>query len=190
MMRGLTLVELLVVLVLTSLLMTLVVQGLGTVLVNLDRVASYQQDVNRGLLQNRWFITSVSAVVAHSSSERSFTGDEEGFTALTLEPLATASGIPTMMRWHLVPSSTGGLDVIYSEGDRISWRLASLPFSQAEFEYFSREQGWVGSWNQQDIRNEYIPRQVRLRRRDGEEDVFWLANLHNFHLPLIDYRNE
>ena len=51
MMRGLTLVELLVVLVLTSLLMTLVVQGLGTVLVNLDRVASYQQDVNRGLLQ-------------------------------------------------------------------------------------------------------------------------------------------
>lgn len=189
-MRGLTLVELLVVLVLSSLLMTLIAQGISFTLLNLDRVTRYQREATRELLEFHWFTTSASAIVAHTSPERRFTGTEDGFTALTLEPLAAASGLPTLVRWQLRPSLTGtGMDILYSEGREVNWLVKSLPFATARFEYLSRERGWLGSWAGRDERGEYIPQQLRLTRGDREE-VYWLVHLPNFHQPVIDYRNE
>lgn len=190
-MRGLTLVELLVVMVLASLLVTLFTQTVGLALLTLSRVTSYQETAAEELLQQNWFITSVSAIVSHETSDWRFVGDSRTFTALTLEPLAADSGVPTMMRWRLkAPLSGEGMDVIYSEGSAVSWKLASLPFENAEFEYLSRDKGWVTSWRQEDIRREYIPKQVRLKRADGGSAVWWIADLQNYHQPIPDTRDE
>ena len=73
---GLTLVEMLVVLVLASLLGTVIVQGTGFFLGQYARVQRVQLDVNEAALFEHWFVSTVAAALPSRVETRQFVGSE------------------------------------------------------------------------------------------------------------------
>ena len=111
---GLTLLETLVVFVLASLVGTLLVQGAGFFLGQYDNVKRIGREASSEALQQRWFASTVRAMVPYLAEDRRFAGDSTSFQGVTTQPLGARSGIPVAARWSIV-ADDAGTAVIYAE---------------------------------------------------------------------------
>ena len=111
---GLTLLEVLVVFVLASLVGTLLVQGTGFFLGQYDSVKRIGREASSDAMQQRWFASTVHAMVPYLAEDRRFVGDSEFFQGVTVQPLRVRSGIPVAARWSIVPGEEGTA-VLYAE---------------------------------------------------------------------------
>lgn len=111
---GLTLLEMLVVFVLASLVGTLLVQGTGFFLSQYDTVKRIGREASSEALQQRWFASTVHAMVPYPAEDRRFVGDAGYFQGVTTQPLRARSGIPVAARWSVVVGEEG-TDVVYTE---------------------------------------------------------------------------
>ena len=180
--RGLTLVEMLVVLVLVSLLGTLVIQSTGFFLGQYAALDRLQRKSSLSALREHWFASTIAAMVPSRLAARRFVGDKSAFEGVTLQPLAAASGRPVRVRW-----SIDGDRVFYAERGLRPWIILGVPGSTLRFEYSDSTGGWHDSWPQEENRDQ-IPRMVRLLSSDGR--VLWLAHFDLFPEPVPNYREE
>ena len=180
--RGLTLVEMLVVLVLVSLLGTLVLQGTGFFLDQFATVERIRRDMSRAELRNHWFTSTVGAILPSRQSERRFVGESTYFEGVTLQPLAAASGQPSRIRW-----SIDGDSVLYAESGTQPWTILGGHDTELSFQYAGSSRQWHDLWSLEESR-EYIPRMVRLVSSDGR--VLWLARFDLHPEPVANYREE
>ena len=180
--RGLTLVEMLVVLVLVSLLGTLVMQGTGFFLDQFATVERIHRDASRADLRNHWFASTVGAILPSRHAERSFVGESTYFEGVTLEPLAAASGQPSRVRW-----SIEGDRVLYAENGTQPWTILVGDDTGLSFQYAGTSRQWREWWSPDETR-EYTPRMVRLVSSDGR--VLWLAHFDLHPEPVANYREE
>ena len=111
---GLTLLEMLVVFVLASLVSTLLIQGAGFFLAQYDTVKRIGREASSEALQQRWFASTVHAMVPYLAADRRFDGDSASFQGVTIQPLRARSGIPVAARWSIIAGEEGTA-VVYAE---------------------------------------------------------------------------
>ena len=111
---GLTLLEMLVVFVLASLVGTLLIQGAGFFLGQYDTVKRIGREASSEALQQRWFASTVHAMVPYLATDRRFVGDFGSFQGVTMQPLRARSGVPVAARWSIV-AGAAGTAVVYAE---------------------------------------------------------------------------
>ena len=180
--QGLTLVEMLVVLVLVALLGILVVQGTGFFLRHYAAIDRIQRDSSLAALREHWFASTVAAMIPSRLAARRFVGDNAAFEGVTLQPLAAEAGRPVRIRWFIDAGS-----VLYAERSSRPWTILKVRDDTLMFQYADSAGAWHERWPQSEKR-EHIPRMVRLRSSDGR--VLWLAHFDLFPRPVPNYREE
>ena len=178
-MAGLSLLEMLVVLVLASLLTTLLVQGLGFFLSSSDAARRHASRAAEAHQQQHWFASSVRSMVPYLDPERAFAGDASAFAGITLEPLGAEPGLPREVRWSIEPD---GESVRYVESSGLDaaadWTLLRAPGESLRFEYADRAGRWHERWPVAEVAREWIPGQVRLVGADGRALLSARLSLH------------
>lgn len=189
---GLTLLEMLVVFVLASLLGTLLIQGSGFFLGQYDTVKRIGRQASSEALQQRWFASTVHAMLPYLAEDRRFVGDSTSFRGVTMQPLRARPGIPIAARWMIVAAEGEGVAVVYAEqpspcpsdtGGANSRSAsacdpATTPFGDIRwivlesaepltFRYAGLDGVWQDRWPAGAAR-EWIPRQVRLVTPAGQ----------------------
>ena len=186
--RGMTLLELLVVLALVALLGTLIVQGVGFFLSRFDTVQRVARDAAQAQMQQHWFASSVEGMVPYRQEAYQFNGDAASFAGITIQPLGAESGMPAVVRWTIETDVRGSV-VTYAEdaaptnAGGLTWAILATPESLA-FQYAGTDATWHDAWPPRDS-TEHIPRLVRMVGVDG---VVWLAELDLFPEPVANYR--
>lgn len=134
-MRGFTLLEMLVVVLIAGMALALTSQALTQFQHAQERASASAQGGREYRLAERWFHDSVTGlyaagdpwhpgpqprrpqnVVAGPDDLPVFQGSERGFSGLTLLPVLAGQGIPTLQVWSIVPGNAGN-DALALEED-------------------------------------------------------------------------
>ena len=185
--QGLTLIEMLVVLVLVSLLGTLLIQGTGYFLGRYAQVTRVHRDASLAALRQHWFVSTVRTMVPSRVETRQFTGDDTAFEGTTLQPLAAESGLPVRVRWS-ISGDRDGDSVVYTEDGGEPWTVLTSGEGELSFEYADATGAWQDHWRAASDARERIPRTVRLVSTAG--GTVWLARLELHPVPVPNYREE
>jgi prepilin-type N-terminal cleavage/methylation domain-containing protein len=163
---GFTLLEVLVVLVLTGLASTILLQGLQHVFRLQGDFGAEIYRTRQGAMQAAWFRQSVNALMPdYAEGRHKFRGQRDGFDGLTLSPLDLADGTLAPFSWRLRFERGEGRTVLhYGQGtDPIA--VLSLR-GRANFEYLdatgTAHESWppfTGTWPQ-------LPSAIRLQGVD------------------------
>ena len=180
--KGLSLLEMLVVLALLSLLSALILQGLGTFADRYDTVQRVHRDASFAALRQHWFVTSVRGLVPVGVVARRFQGDAHSFQGTTLRPLAVESGLPARMRWRIEGSARQA--VMYAEDDAEAWQVLASERDGLAFEYADSNGEWHEHWPAASSQGEWIPSMIRLTAED--DDTIWLASIAASPRPAFD----
>lgn len=186
---GLTLIEMLVVLVLVSLLGTLLIQGTGFFLGRYATVNRIHREASHAALGQHWFISSVQAMVPSRLEARRFAGDASSFEGITLQALAAESGLPVRARWSIVVDGTSEIVVYAQEEGGEPWTVLVSDDGGLAFQYADSTGHWHDHWpTARDARRphrEHIPRMIRLSSRAGRS--LWLVRLDLFPEPVPNH---
>lgn len=188
--RGLTLIEMLVVLVLVSLLGTLLIQGLGFFLGKYATAKRVHREASLATLRQHWFISTVQAMVPSRLEARRFAGDASSFEGVTLQPLDADPGLPVRARWSIAPGDDGGSTaVVYAQEDGAPWTVLVSDEEDLAFQYADSAGRWHDRWpvasDAPRPSPERIPRMVRLV--SDARRTLWLASLDLFPEPVPNY---
>lgn len=179
--RGLSLLEMLVVLVLAALLSTLLIQGLGFFLAAVERAGRHAGQGALAALPQQWFSESVRSMMPFLDPAQGFVGDAQGFEAISLTGLASEAGYPVRIRWSI----EGGA-LRYREQDGVDWTLTELGGNAGFFEYANRAGVWKRQWRHAPVAQQWMPSQVRLLALDGS--VLWVARMALHPAPVVNPR--
>ena len=189
---GLTLLEMLVVLILVSLLGTLLIQGIGFFLGKYAMATRVHRDASVAALRQHWFISTVQAMVPSRIEAGRFTGDAASFEGVTLQALAAESGLPVRVRWSIDPDGASESVVYTQEGGGRPWTVLASDEDGLAFQYADSSGHWHDRWpSVSDTRSpsrERIPCMVRLVTPSGR--WVWLARLELFPRPVPNHREE
>ena len=185
--RGLTLIEMLVVLVLVSLLGTLLIQGGGFFLGQYATVKRVHRDASLAELRRHWFASTLQAMVPSKVEARRFAGDASSFEGVTLQALAAEPGLPVRVRWS-IDGDAASHTVVYEEEDTEPWTVLSTQGDALAFQYADSARQWHERWPVAEDARERIPRRVRLVSAGGA--TLWLAHLDLYPEPVPNYREE
>jgi general secretion pathway protein J len=163
--RGLSLLEMLVVLSLVSMVTSILFQGYGYMLSNYQRIQLRQSTGIQVSLANSWFRGSLENLVAYREPEQRFTATAAVISTTTFTPLLSRAGIPTVIRWELLATDEGP-QLVYSEKGR-TFSIHSWPEgTSAAFRFRSRTDGWQESWNVTEP--QHIPSAIVLQLQSAE----------------------
>ncbi len=185
--RGLTLIEMLVVLVLVALLGTLLVQGAGFFLGKYATVQRVHREATLAELHQHWFASTLQAMLPSRLEARRFAGGPASFEGVTLQALSAEPGRPVRVRWSL-EGDGGATAVLYQEESAAPWTVLRADAAGLAFQYADSAREWHDRWPVTDDALERIPRLVRLAAAGGR--TLWLARLELFPVPVPNYREE
>ena len=185
--QGLTLIEMLVVLVLVSLLGTLLIQGAGFFLGQYASVQRVHREASLAELRQHWFASTLQAMVPSRLEARRFAGDASSFEGVTLQGLRARSGDPARVRWSI--DGDGGSSVVrYQEGEAARWVVLRSDRGPLAFQYAGADREWHERWPLAEDALERIPHAIRLVSSGG--GLLWMARLDLFPEPVPNYREE
>jgi|GEM_PF-1109506 len=177
--RGITLFEMLVVLVIVSLVGGLLMQALWQVLDVRGRTLSQIHYQERGLQSERWFRDAVNSLVAEVDriEEGVFRGDRDGFSGTSLASLDEPYGVPARISWR-IQGDDGAYSLIMS-GKEENYELMRLRDGPAGFRYLDEEGAWHEEWPSSDFGtpDAQLPRAISFRGEGPRKPVFWLARI-------------
>ena len=190
--QGLTLLEMLVVLVLVSLLGTLLIQGVGFFLGQYATVKRVHRDLSLTALHRHWFVSTAQAMVSSRAEAMRFVGDASSFEGVTLQSLAGEPGMPVRVRWSVGGDGESKV-VAYAEGGGAPWTVLALDGETLAFQYADSAGRWRDHWpiaegGPRSPAQEAIPRMIRLISEAGR--TVWLAHLDFFPEPVPNYRED
>ena len=177
------------VLVLTSLLATLIIQSLVYVLSLRERVLTQLEISEAARLSEHWYRQSLNAVVADlDERERRFAGSSDAFSAITLTAIHQPYGVPTQIRWTI--DSDGATQHLRYEAedhdgfDVLTWRGGS-----AKFSYLDHDGEWHQQWPPRfGEPTHQLPAAVLLQAPDVIQGGAWLASIQAAKDPRIGLR--
>jgi prepilin-type N-terminal cleavage/methylation domain-containing protein len=183
--KGFTLMEMLVVLILTGLISTLLIQGLTHVLGLRIRFLSQLEKQTTETLQAHWFREiSRSLVPDHPSGKNIFSGTEQGFQGLSFASLSGIKGVPTPVFIELVYKS-GNIFLQYKEtnpnaliGDETfaAWEIARWTGHGGRFSYLDRSGRWHSHWPPPIDKSNQLPEGILLEADDALGKVNWFVS--------------
>lgn len=141
-MRGFTLMEMLVTLMLVSFATMLMFQMLGSYRLANERVRVQSGGIDRRALFHAWFRQSVHGLYIADGLE--FGGDGDRFRGTSLNPLYAVEGVPTVIEWRLLRAGDG-VWIAYLENGSERWRQP-LASGGARFVYLDAEGRRQDAW--------------------------------------------
>ncbi|MDX2143322.1 MAG: prepilin-type N-terminal cleavage/methylation domain-containing protein [Rhodospirillaceae bacterium] len=147
--RGFTLVEVLVVLVITSLVSVVLMQGLGLILNLQDNLGAQLTDIQRAIIQRNTVLQPLQGVVADfSEGEFEFKGNQTAVAGLTTLPLLRSAGRPTPFSIEIAYDERNQANtLIYREDNDPAVALLTWEGQRASFRYIGDSQtGWASEW--------------------------------------------
>ncbi len=146
--RGMTLMELLVAMVIGSLVITLVVRGLGLSLNLYDRVAGITSSMDVRFREAQWWADSMASLVPCTDVRHCVQGSARKLVGYTFAPILDDGGKRVPVTWELEVSPDQSV-LIYKEG--IEARAEPLAMSldlpgDARFGYLQPDGEWVSEW--------------------------------------------
>jgi general secretion pathway protein J len=166
---GLSLIELLVVLVIVALISTVLTTGLERALDIRLRLAAFLDGTDAPTLVADWFRDSVRAMIADADTGRDqFTGKPRIMAALSLAPLNGTAGVPTQVTWEIDYDNAAGRTYLrYRNGGGEPMALASWPGDYGGFRYCGGDLKCHDIWPV-DQRSPQLPALVRLDAVKGQ----------------------
>ncbi|ACO77827.1 hypothetical protein AvCA_16120 [Azotobacter vinelandii CA] len=190
--RGMTLLELLVVMTLLALIGSLLMQGFGNALSLYERVQRRQLDSIPLELGYGWFAATLAGTQAELDPPRQFRGDGRSLEGVTHRPLLGLPGQVSFFAWRLEEGIGGRLQLTYSQPGQLQWVIATWPAgSQGQFVYRSLQGGPAERWPEAAEQTDgQIPGAILLQiTPPGEPPLRWYANLPGRTFPRLDYRD-
>jgi prepilin-type N-terminal cleavage/methylation domain-containing protein len=189
--RGFTLLEMLVVLVITALISALLFQGLAYMTALRARFLGQLESLQAGVLQEYWFRSASAGLVAeYPDIEQAhlFKGETRRFEGLSLAGLDTPQGVPAPFAWELAEQGRDTL-LRYVTASGEAWIVAQWPGSAEGFAYLDDAGEWHRQWPPSSgLEPPQLPVALSLsaRRRDGA--FAWVVKLADRREPRVDYR--
>ncbi|WP_026377036.1 prepilin-type N-terminal cleavage/methylation domain-containing protein [Aestuariibacter salexigens] len=169
--RGFTLVEVLVVLVITGLASALMAQGLSTTWDNFARLGTRDMLMNQSALPRHWFSESVSKAVLYHPNRVYVEGEPTRFSFISLSSPDDNLGVPHKIEWQL--QQTGGQTrLVFSTETNPDIREIMRLDGRYEFEYLASGKGWSNRFTDNQGK---VPSAVRIVAIGGE--VWTLAKV-------------
>ena len=171
--RGFTLVEVLVVLMLTGMIAVLLLQMMTILFRGYDQIGRIQGEVSLNSMRNGWFRDSINALAASLDEEFSFAGTPAQMTGFTMAPLVSRQGKLTMMAWE-IRYKAKGTELWYAETGLEPALIGQWPDSELRFAYRGQNSGWMDTWPPADLPAGVLPYRIKLNIADdgGDRDVF------------------
>lgn len=164
--------ELLVAMVIGSLVITLMVRGLGLTLNLYERVATMSSSMDVRFRESQWWVDSIGSLVPCTDTRHCLRGTARQFTGFTLAPILDQPGKRVPVSWQLQPSQEGTL-LLYREGEEGAANLElslALP-ANVTFAYQQQDGNWVQEWNINGD-NQRLPVAVRIEDADSRPWLF------------------
>ena len=186
-MRGLTLIEMLVVFVLLGLVSTLLFQGTGFFAARYETVQRLHREGTVTGLQQHWFISTVQSLVPYGLEARRFRGNASSFQGITLQPLAAEPGMPVGAQW-LIDDRDGLQTVVYKEergpyAGGVEWTVLTSDEPGLRFQYADAQGRWRNRWPVDDAPTHWLPRVIRLA--SSSNHTLWTARIKASAAPVI-----
>lgn len=189
---GLTLLEMLVVLVLISLISVLLLQSLSFILQLRSRLLDHLSDLQRGAIQEAWFRSTTAGIVTdYHDGQNIFQGQEREFSGLTLAPLEANYGALLPFAWQLhFDGETTTLRYRKSDGE--SWDVASWKGDLGTFRYLDTQGKWHSQWPPQFFTQTppQIPRAILLEAQRRQTQMTWMVSLTDRDIARYDIRKD
>ena len=146
--RGFSLLEMLVVLVLTALVVGIVFEGLGRVADLRVRLARHLDGALDETIAGSWFRSSLAALQTDlEGAPDVFRGGPQEMSGLTLKPIEQPAGAPTAFAWRLATNAASGSIRLSYRGADGAWReIAAWPGAGARFLYAGPDGEWRSEW--------------------------------------------
>lgn len=182
---GFTLLEVLVVIVLTSLISTILMQGLFHVFDMTGRLQNSASRQQIAVLQEHWFRhVSSSLTPDQPGGNNEFQGEKNWFTGLTLAPLRGHTGCPTMFVLEIQRNS-GVISLIYREEETTPLVIGKWPESESFFEYIDHEGIGYSQWPEKNIEAQ-LPESIIFRRGEVDYIISWYSHISGRKQPRPD----
>ncbi len=167
---GFTLVELLVVLVITALVSAVLLSGFERVLDIRLRLAGFLDGVDAPILVADWFRASVGGLVPDAKTGRDrFAGSTRRLTGLSLAPLNDTAGVPTRITWEIAFDADAGRSYLrYRNGAEAEMTIASWPGDYGGLSYCGSDLACHSAWPLDQPSTE-LPALIRLDALKGSE---------------------
>ncbi len=198
--RGFTLLEALVVLMISSLI-TLILLQIFLYLLNLNQRIVVQRD-NQPIyfLQEMWFRQTTEAIIAQYTDIQSpyiFKGNAEQFSGMTIASLTHESGVPYGFSWQLVRENDKTI-LRYQDEMGQNWDIMHWQGTVGEFHYIDYDGQSRNEWSLETnsaVLNEnpfavipQLPVAITLTAEQQRQPVLWWVKIKGRLLPRIDYR--
>lgn len=164
-----TLMELLVALVIGSLILALVVRGLGLSLNLYERVVRITSSLDVEYREASWWVDSVASLAPCTAPEHCVRGGERQFQGFTLAGIVHPGGMRMPVQWQLVDNRNGReLQVIEGTvaGEPKPLKMATQLPSDSRFAYRHPDGNWLNEWNE-DGDNLRLPVAIRIETLNG-----------------------
>jgi hypothetical protein len=187
---GLTLMERVVVLVLTSLIATLLLQGTTFLYGSHERVVYHLKLMQKDILPDSWFRASVAKLVASLDEDAGFSGNANGFKGYSYASVSEQEGKLVRVEWRLNETAQGvELWLAQSGHDNLltqQWADAQ----SAQFFYMNHNGQYSSVWPTTDQEKLLLPLAVRLEVGfDNEFTLEVLASVEVRKRGLLDFRD-
>ena len=193
--RGVTLLELLVVMVLLAVISTMLMQGLSVALSTYEKVQRRQYEGVPYMLASSWFVQSVAGMEAQLDVGRQFKGNASSMSGISHSALVGRNGQVQPIEWRISQMPDGSVALQYQQLG-IAWTLARWP-EGTKAHFFYREQDgspqkqwpppepWVSA-----VPDGRLPSAVLFEvMPPSRPPLRWYVFLSGRRLPRIDYRD-
>lgn len=156
--KGLTLVEMLVVLILVTMISILMIQGLGNALKVYHKTSANQVEKLQKSMVYGWMRRVIGSAVPNKIGSQDFIGDSTSLILRSYQPLISNSFVNASVAWRL--SSLPPYNIEYTEGDYSF--ISPLELEEKPSFLFLDENGnWVKEWPKE-RRSFNLPEAVRI----------------------------
>ena len=173
--RGLTLMEMLVVLVLTSLIATLLLQGTTFLYGSHERVNYHLKLMQKEILPDSWFRASVAKLVASLDEDAGFSGNANGFKGYSYASVTEHEGKLVQVEWRLNETAQGVELWLAQSGHENLLTQQWADAQSARFSYMNHDGQYSSVWPTTDQEKVLLPLAIRLEV--GFDNEFMLAVL-------------
>ncbi len=192
--RGITLLEMLVVLILVSLISTLVLEGFSYIFRLRLSLFTQLDNVQHGTMQAYWFHQTTTGLTPdYLESEHQFEGNNKSFHGLTLSPLDAPAGVPMAFGWKLETQETpkGNMTKLYYQtGNGTLWEVLSWKGTQGQFSYQSPDGRWHTRWPPALKRHAHLPTMILFEGKRHQKTLQWIIKLTEYNYLRRDIRAE
>lgn len=181
---GFTLIEVLVVLIITGMIGGILFQALERAYRLQERFGIELFSAQQGQMAADWYRQTIQGLQPdYPDGQNIFQGNDREFSGLSNNPLNGEYGAPTPITWRL-SNNKGITELVYLEGKRETTILSWLGH-EARFIYFDEKQAPHDKWPPPLEQSSQLPKQIQLVAQDAGEPIGIVAVTMGPTMPLL-----